>query len=265
MICDARDKLGSAPSKTALSDIKEAESLLVARFDPIARKFAYRRAAGRLDVDDIVQGFWLKVLDKSLLARYEGRGNASLRTFLLGVLHHHIQDEFRALGRKRTPAACSLDQSDSTPEPDQMPAEAESDQLGWVERKEPAEPSAKDLEDLPGAVRPQDEIEKAQLQHLASHLVGKALDLLSVCFPKDALLIRLHMDGVANTEIINENLLDEPYLNRDALKKRSSRARKRFGIILARLCPEEDLSIQDLIENFRGFRSYDIGGQSSDS
>jgi RNA polymerase sigma factor (sigma-70 family) len=230
IICNAREESAGSQGQEALLRLREAEDLLVARFNPIVRAFAYRKTSGRLELDDIVNGFWLKTLGGRVLNNYQGHHGATLRTYLLAVLRHHILDEFQRLQH----------------------------------REGVTEPLDAQGEDLPDNSSFTDRVEIAELERIASQLILQALHFLSLCYPKDRLLLELKLKGFPNAAILKDKLLNERDLNEEGLKKRVSRAKRRFRIILQSLCFEKGIAINDLIDHSHEFHSAEPGGLACD-
>ena len=92
VVCDAA-RGGDAEAVAALGDLCEAY------WAPLYR-YARRMGAGEADAEDLVQGFFARLLEKDGL-RLADRERGRFRAFLLGALKHYRANEWRRAHREK--------------------------------------------------------------------------------------------------------------------------------------------------------------------
>jgi hypothetical protein len=221
--CDGLLLLINDPKAVDLASFCEAEREIVSRFYDISFRFVQRRINNPIHTGEIVHSFWEKVIQGALCA-YDGRGGASVKTFLLKVLYYHMVDQIRVVSPESQ--FCNIDDVDP---PDR-------------------------------ATLPDSKVIKSQLQQIVSKILRTGRGILFQRSRNDSLLIDLIPKGFSNRKILREGLvpglrISEASSSEDiekaenALKKRFQRAKERFAAILELLCIRNRISVHDFIEN----------------
>ncbi len=137
---------------------------LIIDYNGLFLNFGRRRLFNPGNLEDVVQSFWEELLNaKAICAYAQGSENkATLRTYLLGVLHHRIIDANRKIKKNRDIYQEGKELSD---EADQSPT-------------------------------PQNGLMSSVSQIIARKLVNEALLKLSEDFPLDASLVKMHLEGL---------------------------------------------------------------------
>ena len=172
-------------------------------------------------VEDVLSNFWLELLNGKAICSYNG--NASMRTFLTVILNRRIIDANRKLVRKRY----------------STPIANESEHEAYDESADQNTP------------------EKELIIKEQQKLIQKALVRLSDTSPRDANLIRMHLEGLSYEQMAQKELkaaTTEPDdLNRkvDAIKKQFTRKESgsmaKFKSILNRCLNSNGLKHRDLL------------------
>ena len=108
------------PISRVSDDIKKAERICrelrsgkTAAIDGLYRDYhqfflaiALRRLYEPDVAEDVLSGFWLEIIKSKAICAYEGKNNASLKTFLVKILLFRIIDQNRLSKQDRTIAIC---------------------------------------------------------------------------------------------------------------------------------------------------------------
>lgn len=201
----------------------EAICELYSRYQPLFFNFTRQRSfdSNQDRIETILNNFWVKLLDGKAICSYEGR--ASLRTFLLGILRRRIIDENRKIQRGNG------NLQDDKIDPDIL----------------------KDTDH--GHSSPEEELASKEREKL----VHEALMKLAEISPRDADLIRMHLDELsykqmAERELAGKNAVPEEIARlADSIKKQFSRKRTgskaKFKIMIIRLMEKNCLRTVDLL------------------
>jgi RNA polymerase sigma factor (sigma-70 family) len=142
-------------------------------------------------VQTILTNFWVELLNARAICDYEGR--ASLRNYLLKILKWRIIDSIRKNGRRKG----FTDSSDDEENP--------------VEKIDDNSPSPK----------------QNLLQKERQKIIHSVLMMLSMESPKDALLVKMHLDDLTYREMAEQELSGMNY-NEAELNKKTNAIKKQF-------------------------------------
>jgi RNA polymerase sigma factor (sigma-70 family) len=159
---------------------------LVTTYNEFFHNFARRRLFSPDIVEDVVQSFWKEMLSGQTICAYAhgSENTATLRTYLVGVLHRRVID-----ANRKTSKDGEMHQEDEKLQdrPDQAPS-------------------------------PHNGFARSSSQDLARRLVHQALLRVSEHSPQDAYLVRMHLEGLDYSQMATR--LGK---SRDAVKKQFSR------------------------------------------
>lgn len=194
---------------------------LVASYQQILLPFARRRLFHPQDVEDVLQNFWAELLNAKAICWYarQNGDQISLRNYCLGLLYRRIIDRNRQIARDRHHAA-AVTASAANPgdSPEHLLSQSISDEL-------------------------------------ARRLVHGALLRLAAQSPRDAELVRWHLEGLSYEDMATRRLEPGPVeaaarqRKINALKKQFTRQKSgslaRFREILLELMRAQGLSYDD--------------------
>lgn len=194
--------------------------------------FARKRLYNPDSAEDVVQSFWMELLNSKAICNYKGENNASLRTYLLNILIWRIIDENRKIEKERI----------SSPPLDESNADIAIHLDSSLHKT------------------PMNRILEEEREGNVYKLINESLLLLSEDHPKDGRYIKMHfLEGLSYEEMAIRditafhNILSAMELKRktDAIKKQVTRPRTgskaRFRVILERLMKLNKLSYDDII------------------
>lgn len=192
---------------------KEGLSELVSIYNEFFLNFAHRRLFRPDIVEDVIQSFWEEMLSGQAICAYADSSDntATLRTYLVGVLHRRVIDANRKTSRHE-----GIHQGEEN-------IQARPDHAGTPHNGLSASASAT----------------------LARRLVHEALLKLSEDSPTDAFLVRMHLEGLDYSQMATR--LGK---SRDAIKKQFSReptgSLAKFQKALKHLMQAEGLRYEDI-------------------
>jgi RNA polymerase sigma-70 factor (ECF subfamily) len=171
-------------------------------------------------IDIILSDFWIELLNAKAICDYEGK--ASLRTYLTLILSRRIIDANRKMIRKKASSIALQDQGNAISDNDTLQPSPENDLL------------------------------KKELQTL----MYEALLQLAQISPRDANLIRMHLEGMTYEDMAKKELKGKKISpgklkkKTDAIKKQFTRNKtgslKKFKKILSKCLENNALSFSDL-------------------
>lgn len=186
-------------------------------FAIFARKRLFDEAPS--GVEEMLSNFWLELLNGKAICSYNGK--ASLRTYLTVILHRRIIDANRKFEHERKLTANNRET------------------------------------EVMGHSHDQYTPEKKLIIKEQQRLIQTAFVQLSDNFPRDAILIRMHLEGLSYEQMAQKELkavADDPdELKRkvDAIKKQFTRketgSMARFKSIINRCLNSDNLEYKDLI------------------
>ena len=137
---------------------------LVTTYNAFFCSFARRRLFSPDNVEDVVQSFWEEMLNGRTICAYAhgSENTATLRTYLVGVLHRRVIDANRKFSKE---GEMYKEEENLQDRPDQGPT-------------------------------PHNGLNRSSSQDLARRLVHQALLKLSEESPQDASLVRMHLEGL---------------------------------------------------------------------
>ncbi len=215
--------LGQKICRELRSGNRSAILALYNRYQHFCAAFVRKRLYGgeSQGVEDVLSNFWLELLNGNAICSYNG--TASMRTYLTVILNRRIIDANRKFVRERY----------------STPIAKEGEHEAYDESPEQKTPE-------------QELIIKEQ-----HRLIQKALVQLSDTSPRDANLIRMHLEGLSYEQMAQKELkaatTDPDYLNRkvDAIKKQFTRKESgsmaKFKSILNRCLNSNGLKHRDLL------------------
>jgi RNA polymerase sigma-70 factor (ECF subfamily) len=192
---------------------KECLGELVTIHNEFFQNFARRRLFSPDITEDVVQTFWQEMLNGKTICAYAlgSENTATLRTYLLGVLHRRVIDANRKISKN---GEMHQEDENSQDRQDQAPS-------------------------------PHNGLTCSSSRVLAQRLVHQALLSLSEHSPQDASLVRMHLEGLDYGQMATR--LGK---NRDAVKKQFSReptgSLAKFKKALKHLMQAEGLRYEDI-------------------
>jgi RNA polymerase sigma-70 factor (ECF subfamily) len=192
---------------------KECLGELVTTHNEFFQNFARRRLFRPDIAEDVVQGFWKEMVNGQAICTYAfgPKNTATLRTYLVGVLHRRVIDANRKTSKN---GEIHQEEENFQDRPDQAPT-------------------------------PHNGLTRASSQHLAQRLVHQALLRLSEHSPQDASLVRMHLEGLDYSQMAAR--LGK---SRDAVKKQFSReptgSLAKFKKALMHLMQADGLRYEDI-------------------
>jgi RNA polymerase sigma factor (sigma-70 family) len=201
----------------------EALMILYNRYQNFFAAFAKKRLFddGPCNVDDILANFWIELLNGKAICNFKGQ--SSLQTYLTVILNRRIIDVNRKYERSRNSQFANYSQTDDI-SPESQHIQSPEDELIGKE------------------------------QH---SLILEALSQLEKTSPRDANLIRMHLEGMtyeemAKAETRHENCDDSRLKKKtDAIKKQFTRngsgSLARFKNILNRSLERQSFETEDLL------------------
>ena len=142
-------------------------------------------------IDNVLSDFWIELLNAKAICNYEGK--ASLRTYLTLILSRRIIDANRNIKREKNSNIAFEYQGATISDNDNFQQSPDKDLL------------------------------KKELQKL----MHEALLQLSDISPRDANLIRMHLEGMTYEEMAKKELHEEK-INQKKLKKKTDAIKKQF-------------------------------------
>ena len=237
--------------------------------DPVFRGYAYTRVFEGVSANEVVNDFWMKLRNGKAICAYEGRTGASLRTYLIGILHFRIIDANRShqskfgseillspeivgdIIERKDITKTFLDRSSDNEI--QENKRRPGDQVPQEKNFRP-ERALTEFIKLPKS--PEDLAVKGQVQDLQAEIILSAVERLARIRPKDAQLIWFRMQGLSYEEIARRfGAIGEKEIKKktNALKKQFTRAgtgsSARFGIILERVIKDKGFALKDLLDD----------------
>ena len=201
----------------------EALSELYYKYHAFFSNFARQRFFADRDypVDHVLSDFWVELLNAKAICDYEGK--ASLRTYLTLILSRRIIDANRKMIREKASSVALQDQGRAIPD------------------NETRQPS------------PENDLLKKELQTL----MYEALLQLAQISPRDASLIRMHLEGMTYEDMARKELkghkISPKKLKKktDAIKKQFTRNKtgslNKFKKVLSKCLENNALSFRDLL------------------
>ena len=205
------------------SENREAISELHSKYQHLFINYTRQRIFDRNphSVETVLTNFWVELLNGKAICSYAGR--ASLRTFFLGILRRRIIDENRRQEREKGKF---------------FDTDREIDDIG---------------DTTPEQISPEEELARKEQERL----IHEALLRLADISPRDANLIRMHLEGLTHKEMALRDLAGKDARSEElsrltnSIKKQFSRNRTgsmaKFEIILRRLMEKNQLSYADLL------------------
>jgi RNA polymerase sigma factor (sigma-70 family) len=195
---------------------------IISSFQKLFLAFARRRLFNAQDVGDVLQNFWEELMNGRAICRYaqDVEYRLTLRSFCLGILNRRIIDRNRQFSKER--------------------------QRLTVENPDVANPG-----DPPDSL-----LEQSASDHLARSLVHAALVRLARQSPRDAELLRWHLDGMSYEDMAgrllgpgwSDSATRQKKIN--AVKKQFTRANSgslaKFKTVLLELMQQQGLNYDDL-------------------
>jgi RNA polymerase sigma factor (sigma-70 family) len=194
---------------------------MVSSYQKFFLPFARRRLFNPQDAEDVLQSFWEELMNGRAICRYarETEQQLALRSYCLGILNRRIIDRNRQFSRERQRLA-----------PENKPVANPGDE-------------------------PDQLLEKSASDHLARSLVHAALIRLAQPSPRDAELVRWHLDGLSYEDMASR-LLESGQFDAAARRKRINAVKKqftragsgslaRFKAVLLELMQQQGLSYDD--------------------
>ena len=215
--------LGQKICRELRSGNRSAILAIYNRYQHFCAAFVRKRLYGGepQGVEDVLSSFWLELLNGKAICSYNGK--ASLRTYLTVILNRRIIDANRKFERERN----------------SMPIATESGNKAY--------------DCSPNQHTPEKELMIKEQQRLIQY----ALVQLSDTSPRDASLIRMHLEGLSYEQMAQKDLkavADDPdELKRkvDAIKKQFTRketgSMARFKSIINRCLHSKNLKYKDLL------------------
>jgi RNA polymerase sigma-70 factor (ECF subfamily) len=192
---------------------RECLEKLVTIHNEFFHNFARRRLFRPDIAEDVVQSFWKEMVNGQTICTYAfgSENTATLRTYLVGVLHRRVIDANRKISKN---GERHQGEENLQGRPDQAPT-------------------------------PHNGLTRSSSQHLAQRLVNQALLRLSEHSPQDASLVRMHLEGLDYSQMAAR--LGK---SRDAIKKQFSReptgSLAKFKKALMHLMHAEGLRYEDI-------------------
>lgn len=186
---------------------------LVDALNSLFLSFARRRLFNPKDSEDVVQSFWEELMNARAICAYAESTDrkATLRTFLLGILLNRIVDANRKTRRHK---GTHLEGKDLSDEKDQIPT-------------------------------PQNGLLSSSSQTMARTLVHSTLLRLSEDFPRDASLVRMHLEGLSYSQ-----MAEKLGKKSDAIKKQFTReptgSLAKFKIALKQIMHTQGIRYEDI-------------------
>jgi RNA polymerase sigma-70 factor (ECF subfamily) len=192
---------------------KECLGELVTAHHDFFQNFARRRLFRPDILEDVTQSFWEEMLSGRTICGYahSSENKATLRTYLLGVLHRRVIDANRKTSKN---------------------GEKLQEEENIQDRADPAP-------------NPHNGLASSSSQDISRRLVHQALLRLSEEYPQDASLVRMHLDGLDYSQMATR--LEKSH---DAIKKQFSReptgSLARFKSALKQIMLAEGLRYEDI-------------------
>jgi RNA polymerase sigma-70 factor (ECF subfamily) len=175
-------------------------------------------------VQTLLNDFWVELLNGRAICGYEGK--ASLLNYLIKILKYKIIDSIRRDSRRKEPNRNAGEWRDETETVNDSPSSPEQDLIKKEKQK----------------------------------IIHEALLMLSAVSPKDAHLVRIHLDGLSYRQMAQLELSDmkhnkaETDKKTNAIKKQFTRKRtgslSKFRVCLERCMRKNKIKQEDTLNYF---------------
>lgn len=229
------------------------------RYQGIFQCFLSRRIRGEesQQIGDILNRFWGELLNGKAICSFQG--HTSLKLFLLNRLDLRIIDEWRRAGREKRYVSLSGAQYDECTEDERLSAAAFSLQDVPAFGRPTNNPTDLDRTAPNENFRPPQSMSPEQKVILKERdrLVRETLLDMSEKYPRDAELVKMHLEGLSYRHMASRELAgtdpEEEELNKrlSAVKKRFTRPHSgslaKFRKMLLQKMKQKGLDVDDLI------------------